>query len=111
MSTTSYIHPVTNFAIVNDIFETYTFPDPLDKHRDTYIFPAVSNRKLISKKLWFYFCGLFAGDHQFGPVKRLYNEKQFYYQSGETVELIPAVVSCKGETTVYQLISNELASN
>ena len=111
MDSISYINPITNYAMINDIFETYSFPDQIDKHKNTYIFPAVSNRKIIGKKLWLYYCGLFSGDLQFGPVKRLYSEKQFYYQSAETAELVSAVVSFKNEITVYQLTSNELVSS
>lgn len=66
-----YLGPITNFAIINDIFEAYHYESPLHQHKNIYLFPT-TKYKLFSKKMWTFLCGLFAGDNQFSPVRRLY---------------------------------------
>lgn len=109
-STTNYLGPVTNFAICNDIFEAQQYGNPLHQHKNAYFFP-IPRYKLISKKLWTFFCSLFAGDNQFAPIKRLYRERASYYENNpEIVDLVPAVIICGKELTLYQLTANELVS-
>ena len=76
-----FINPLTNFAIINDVFEAYQFTSEMDKYKNIYVFPAGNSKSIISKKLWLFYCSMFSGDNQFGTIKRIYNEKTHYYAS------------------------------
>lgn len=90
----------------------------MQKYKSTVVFPVSSKYKVISKKLWALYCSVFAEDHQFAPIRRLYQEKLTSYSysaysqgsSQEIVQLVPAVVNCDSQLLILQLTANELVS-
>ena len=107
----NYMGPFNNFSLINDIFEAHHFSSELDSYKNTYIMPATSLRKLVSKKLYRYLCLSYAGDNQFCPIKRIFNADRTYYRTlNQAVEVIPIAIKCKKQLIVIQLTANDLIS-
>lgn len=103
-----YLGPLTNFEIVNDIFESYAYESPLHRYKNDFLFPG-EKYKIITKATWNYYIKTFNSAVEFLTVKRLYKKTEnFYSIRSSTIihELVPIAVECASKLTVLQITQN-----
>lgn len=73
----TYLQPLSNFSMINDIFEAHCFSDSKQTYKNVWLLPG-TDPVIVSKKFYNFLCSVYSRGEQVTPIKRLYQEGERY---------------------------------